>query len=120
MWEQYKTALRLAPAGQAWPDTLRKLSERTDAWSQSEGLGLFLLIDRFCPGWQARFFGGVLPSPIQVLGQALLVDRGASSLLEPGPRDRFVPDRFVMDGRGSDASGVGRAATGAGGLLPAR
>jgi hypothetical protein len=71
MWVQFRTALRLAPKGQPWLDTLTILGQRTDAWSQSEGLGLFLLIDRFSPGWQAKFFGQLVPSPVTTLREAL-------------------------------------------------
>jgi hypothetical protein len=71
MWVQFQSALRLAPKEQAWLDTLAILGQRTDAWSQSEGLGLFLLIDRFSPGWQQKFFGQDVPSPIETLREAL-------------------------------------------------
>ena len=71
MWVQCQTALRLAPKGQPWLDTLAILGQRTDAWSQSQGLGLFLLLDRFTPRWQAKFFGGFVPSPVETLRQAL-------------------------------------------------
>ncbi len=67
MWVQFQSALKSAPAGQSWVDTLRALSQRTDAWSQSEGLGLFLLLDRFRPGWQPQFFGAAIPSPTALL-----------------------------------------------------
>lgn len=71
MWVQFKSALRMAPNGQPWLETLATLGQRTDAWSQSEGLGLFLLIDRFIPGWQGKFFGEDVPSPVKTLRQAL-------------------------------------------------
>jgi hypothetical protein len=71
MWVQFQSALRMAPTGQPWLETLGTLGQRTDAWSQSEGLGLFLLIDRFIPGWQGKFFGEDIPSPIEALRQAL-------------------------------------------------
>ena len=80
MWVEFQSALRFAPQGQSHLDTLRKLSERTNAWSQSEGLGLFLLIDRFRPGWQTQFFGNELPSPFEVLRNALGPDREADSV----------------------------------------
>jgi hypothetical protein len=72
MWVQFRAALRLAPKGQPWLDTLAVLGQRTDAWSQSEGLGLFLLLDRFSPGWQAKFFGELVPSPVETLRGALV------------------------------------------------
>jgi hypothetical protein len=71
MWVQYRTARDRAPAGEDWVRTLIKLSERSDAWSQEEGLALFLLIDRLVPGWQARFLAPDFPSPFAVLREAV-------------------------------------------------
>ena len=71
MWVQYRTARKRAPAGEDWLKTLVTLSERTDAWSQEEGLGLFLLIDRLVPGWQKRFLAPDFPSPFAVLREAI-------------------------------------------------
>ncbi len=78
MWVQFQSARRLAPRGQPWLETLDALGRRTDAWSQAEGLVLFLLIDRFGPGWQAQFFGSAVPSPSKVLSKA--IDRTADRL----------------------------------------
>ena len=39
MWVQLQSSLKLAPAGTPWLNTLDLLSKRTDALSQSEGLG---------------------------------------------------------------------------------
>ena len=71
MWVQFQSALRTAPKGQSWMDTMATLAQRTDAWSQTEGLGLFLTIDRLSPGWQAKYFGAVVPSPFETLRQAV-------------------------------------------------
>ncbi len=71
MWVQYRTARERAPAGEEWLKTLITLSERHDAWSQEQGLGLFLLIDRLVPGWQARFLAPDFPSPFTVLREAV-------------------------------------------------
>ena len=67
MWVHYRTARDRAPSGEDWLKTLITLSERHDAGSQEEGLGLFLLIDRLVPGWQARFLAPDFPSPFTVL-----------------------------------------------------
>jgi hypothetical protein len=67
MWAQYRTARNRAPADEDWIRTLTTLMERQDAWSQQEGLGLFLLIDRLVPGWQQRFLAADFPSPFTVL-----------------------------------------------------
>jgi hypothetical protein len=71
MWVQYQTARRHAPKSEEWLTTLIELSKRTDSWSQAEGMGLFLLLDRFVPGWQARFLAPDFPSPFTVLREAL-------------------------------------------------
>ena len=72
MWAQFQHALRVAPRGEPWLETISKLSQRTDAWSQMEGLGLFLLIDRLDSAWQPRFFStSAPPSPLAFL-EALL------------------------------------------------
>ena len=71
-WVLYKHALRSAPPGQPWQQTLIKVASHTDAWSQSLGLGLFLLIDRFAPGWRAEYFStSPPPSPLAVLESAI-------------------------------------------------
>jgi hypothetical protein len=71
MWVQYRTARERAPSGEDWLKTLMTLSERHQAWSQEQGLGLFLLLDRLVPGWQARFMAPDLPSPFTVLREAI-------------------------------------------------
>ena len=84
MWVQYRTARERAPSGEEWLKTLITLSERHDAWSQEQGLGLFLLIDRLVPGWQARFLAPDFPSPFTVLREAV----GRRT-----PLDRAAPNR---------------------------
>lgn len=72
MWVQFRHAVRVAPPNQPAMQTLVNLAQRTDSWSQSLGLGLFLLIDRFDPGWRRRFFSdGPPPSPVAVLEAAV-------------------------------------------------
>lgn len=70
MWVQYQVTLRHAPKKQSWQETLNWLLERTSSWSQEEGLGLFLLINRLIPNWESRFFNEELPSPFQILQDA--------------------------------------------------
>jgi hypothetical protein len=62
MLVQFQHARRTA-SGQPWQRTLHVLAQRTDSWSQSEGLGLFLVIDRLNPKWPARFFSNATPPP---------------------------------------------------------
>jgi hypothetical protein len=72
MWVHAQMALDHAPKGEDWRQTLVSLSEKTAAlWSQEEGLGLFLLIDRLVPSWQARFLAPDFPSPFAVLREAI-------------------------------------------------
>ena len=40
-------------------------------WSQEEGLALFLVIDRFLPGWAQRAFGNPPSMGIEMLRQAV-------------------------------------------------
>jgi hypothetical protein len=55
-----------------WQQTLNEMMAEGDAWSQQQGLVLFLLIDRLVPSWQSRFFAPNFPSPIAVLRDALV------------------------------------------------
>jgi len=71
MWVHYQMARDRAPKGQDWRQTLASLAERTDAWSQEEGLALFLLIDRLVPGWQALFLAPGFPSPFALLRDSI-------------------------------------------------
>ena len=45
-------------------------------WSQEEGLALFLVIDRFLPGWAQRAFGNPPAMGIEMLRQAVAAPRG--------------------------------------------
>lgn len=67
MWVQFQVTLGQAPKDQSWQQTFIWLAERTASWSQAEGLGLFILIDRFVPDWKSRFFKKELLSPFQLL-----------------------------------------------------
>jgi hypothetical protein len=71
MWAHFQMARDHAPAGEDVPTTLNKLAAKTNAWSQVEGLSLFLLIDRLVPDWQIRYFAPNPPSPFAVLRSTL-------------------------------------------------
>lgn len=73
-WAHYRHALRMAPPGQPWRQTVFALAVATDSWSQNLGIGLFLLIDRFVPSWRERYFSksSPPPSPLSVLEAAIL------------------------------------------------
>jgi hypothetical protein len=71
-WVLYRHAVRKAPPGQPWQETLVDVARSMDSWSQSLGLGLFLLMDRFVPDWSALYFSKLPPpSPIVVLERAV-------------------------------------------------
>jgi hypothetical protein len=74
MWV-HRMARDHAPPGESWQQTAGVLFTRGDAWSQMEGLALFLLIDRLVPGWQARFLAPGFPSPFAVLREAVSAAR---------------------------------------------
>jgi hypothetical protein len=69
MWAQYQHARRAAPPSEPWQRTLSLLLNRTQSWSQGEGLALFVLLDRFRPNWQATFMAETFPSPFDELRQ---------------------------------------------------
>jgi hypothetical protein len=48
-----------------------KMRGKRHWWSQEEGLGLFLVIDRFVPGWAAQAFGSPPALGIDLLRQAV-------------------------------------------------
>lgn len=75
MWVQYRMALDQAPAGSHWLVAAGPLFEHGDAWSQVEGLMLFLAIDRLAPNWQATFFSPHVPSPSVFLQKTLDASR---------------------------------------------
>jgi hypothetical protein len=64
-------ALDHAPRRQDWKQTLISLAPFYGLWSQEEGMGLFLLIDRLAPEWKAQYFGTELPSPFEALRVAV-------------------------------------------------
>jgi hypothetical protein len=71
VWVQFRMARDRAPATEDWGQTLQTLMSRVGgAWSQEEGLALFLLMDRLVPGWQGRFMAPAFPSPFAVLREA--------------------------------------------------
>jgi hypothetical protein len=71
MWVHYRTARERASSGEDWLKTFIMLSERSDAWSQEDGLALFVVIERLAPGWHARFLAPDFPSPFAVLREAV-------------------------------------------------
>jgi len=67
MWGQYRIMLKNLPPGLNEKEALPWILQRTPAWSQEEGLALFLLIDRLDPNWKSQFFNNELPSAFEYL-----------------------------------------------------
>jgi hypothetical protein len=61
------------PDGGALDDAAarERMRGRRRWWSQDEGLALFLVIDRFLPGWQARAFAAEPKLGIDLLDEAV-------------------------------------------------
>lgn len=78
MWVHFQMARERAPAGEDVGTTLNKLAAKTNAWSQVEGLALFLLMDRLIPDWRARYFAPNPPSPFAVLQAAVRPKKAAA------------------------------------------
>lgn len=71
MWAQFKTARDRAPKDEEWLKTLITLAQRSDSWSQEEGLGLFLLIERLVPNWKQHFTSENPTTPFVFLRKAI-------------------------------------------------
>lgn len=59
----------------AWPNTdadiLAFLRGQENSWSQDEGLALALLLDRMVPDWKRKMLSPAMPSPLDLLRQAI-------------------------------------------------
>lgn len=62
-------------ADPAWPtadaDIIAFLRGKENSWSQDEGLALILLLERIAPGWKRRILGPAMPSPWNLLREAI-------------------------------------------------
>lgn len=67
VWAQFQVLRAQAPTDETWQTTAINLLRLNTDWVQEEGFVLFVLIDRFVPDWQARFFDPEFPSPFAVL-----------------------------------------------------
>lgn len=73
MWAQFRVMLKNVPKPSE-PNERELLSwmiEQMPAWSQERGLLVFVLINRFAPGWKAHFFGTQLPLATDYLRDVL-------------------------------------------------
>jgi hypothetical protein len=77
-WVRFQLKRQQVSPSAPWHQTLNEMMADSDAWSQHQGLALFLLIDRFVPDWQSRFLSSNYPSPFSVLREALTTPRPAS------------------------------------------
>lgn len=69
-WAQFQSENVGVPATRLRQST-ESFLRRARTWSQLEGAMLFLLLDRFSPGWQTRFMASSFPSPFTALGAAV-------------------------------------------------
>ena len=70
-WVRFQLKRQQVSPSSRWHQTLNEMMADSDAWSQQQGLALFLLIDRFVPDWQARVLSPNFPSPFAVLRETL-------------------------------------------------
>ena len=70
MWAQFQSENIGVPAARLRQST-ESFLRRARTWSQLEGAMLFLLLDRFSPGWQTRFMSSAFPSPFTALRSAV-------------------------------------------------
>src|SRR4029453_13296682 len=70
-WAAYRFATSNAGAGEGRDDALALLRGRRGAWSEDEGLALFLLLDAVVPSWQEQVFAATPASPLDLLEGAL-------------------------------------------------
>jgi hypothetical protein len=70
-WVRFQLKRQQVSPSSRWHQTLNEMMADSDAWSQHQGLALFLLIDRLVPDWQSRFLSPNFPSPFAVLREAL-------------------------------------------------
>lgn len=71
MWVQFQVMKKNPPNKQTEYQTLGWLVERTNSWSQEEGLAMFLIIDKLVPDWKSGFFERELPSPWKILEEVV-------------------------------------------------
>lgn len=70
-WAAYRLARERTRSVPHVTDVLNLVRDDRRFWSQDIGLALFLLLDQMVPGWQARMFEPLPPSPFAVLEEAL-------------------------------------------------
>jgi hypothetical protein len=70
-WAAYRFAKLHAGAAGASEDPLASLRGSGRAWSEDEGLALFLLLDELIPLWQEKIFASTPASPLDLLDAAI-------------------------------------------------
>jgi len=75
-WVRFKSH----QADPAWPhadaDIIAFLRGSENSWSQDEGLALILLLDRMVPDWKRKILSPAMPSPLELLREAVHEPRG--------------------------------------------
>ena len=77
-WVRFQLKRQQVSPSSRWHQTVNEMMADSDAWSQHQGLALFLLIDRLVPDWQSRFLSPNFPSPFAVLREALTTPRATN------------------------------------------
>lgn len=70
-WVRFQVYRARGCCGSTTADIVQFMRGRDNEWVQDEGLALLLLIDRWVPNWPGRLLSPDLPSPAQVLRDAL-------------------------------------------------
>jgi hypothetical protein len=70
-WAAYRYARAHAPADESRAGSIAFVRDNHRAWSQEEGLALFLLLEDLVPGWQTKIFAPEPGSPTALLENAL-------------------------------------------------
>ena len=70
-WAAYQFAISRARVAERGEDALALLRGSRRAWSEDEGLALFLLLDELVPSWQQEVFASTPASPFALLEAAI-------------------------------------------------
>ena len=78
-WNAYAWLADPTGAGMTMDAAREKMRGKRRWWSQEEGLGLFLVVDRFVPNWAAEAFASNPKLGIDLLREAVNAPASAAS-----------------------------------------
>jgi hypothetical protein len=70
-WAAYRFATLHSSTSGGSEEPLAVLRQGSRAWSEDEGLALFLLLDALVPSWQEKIFAATPASPLELLDAAI-------------------------------------------------